>query len=181
MGKARVSKKHTTLLIHSEALALPIPLGELDSFTKTSRTTNIVTRPVGFINEGSTIQYGGWDLSFDGGKVDWALAHFHFLQDQALTANKQPPKFFITETIHHFNGTLEQWTYRDVTLFGFEGETGDGEQKESMKGFSPRRTMGPVDTTVFDIKGGNLVRELIFRTLGDTNASLLGSSLERTL
>lgn len=169
IGKPRVGKKHVRMYIHSAALLTPVYLGEIDNFQRTSKTKASIDRPTGYALEGSTVQYGGWDLSFDGGKVDWALAHFYYLQDRGLIAGKQPPEFFINEIVKHYNGSMENWVYRNVTLFGFDGNTGDGESKESLKGFSPLREIGMVDTGLIFDPIGTFHREMVFNVLyGDT-------------
>jgi hypothetical protein len=162
MGKARVYSNNAVILIHSQALLTPIPLGELDSFKATSSTSIIKSRPIGFINEQATLQYGGWDLSFDGGKVDWSLAHYYWLQDRQLRAGGVEPEIMISETVLHYNGAIEQYLYKGVTIFGLESDKGE-EVKESAKGFSSYRIMSPADTTnVADAT--NIIRQLLFKT-----------------
>lgn len=171
MGKARVYGNSVKLFIHSQDTLLPIPLGELDSFSARSLTSVHKSRPTGYINVRATLKYDGWDLSFDGGKVDWALCHFYWLQDNKLRANQLQPDFFISETIFHFNGAIENYVYQGVTLFGLDlTRAGEDELKEKINGFAAVRALGPVDTTDFQPPGGdvngviNAIHEVIFRT-----------------
>lgn len=163
MGKARVSGRNVHLLLHSQDLLAPIPLGEIDTFKAKSRTSIIVSRPNGFINPGATVQYGAWDLSFETGKVDWSLAHFYWLQDRELRSGNLLPRFFITETIFHYNGAVENYVYDSVTLYGLDLSKGADEVKESIQGFSPYRTTGVIDTTILH-DATNAMREAIFAT-----------------
>lgn len=171
MGKARVSGRNVHLLLHSQDLLAPIPLGEIDTFKAKSRTSIIVSRPNGYINQGATVQYGGWDLSFEGGKVDWSLAHFYWLQDQELRSGNLLPKFFITETVFHYNGAIENYVYGNVTLYGLDLSRSSQEVKDSIHGFSPFRNMGAIDDTIrHDMT--SLIREGVFRTSKNSPNSL---------
>jgi hypothetical protein len=167
MAKARVFSKNVKLFLFSEDTLAPIFLGEIDSFKKTSNTKIIKSRDIGYVNEQATVDYGGWDLSFDGGKVDWRLARFYLIQDRYLRDGIQPPELYILETIKHYNGTIEQYSYRHVTLFGFEGEhQSQQESTESIQGFSPYRQLGPVDTVIIKDAAQVGIMELIFAAAG---------------
>jgi hypothetical protein len=178
MGKARIQKQHVKLFLLSQDLFLPVKatidfskgifLGEVDSFKATSRTKVVISRPAGYINEGATHDYGGWDLSFDGGKVDWELANFYWLQDQTLRAGGQPPAFLFMEEIWHYNGAYEQWWYKDCSLFGFDGSRGD-DNTESIKGFSPIKTLGIKDNTILKDPIGTALRQSMFKAAFSKN------------
>jgi hypothetical protein len=164
MGEARVNGSNAQLIIASQSLLLPIPLGEIDSFEAESQTSIIKTRPVGFTNERATLNYGGWDLSFSGGKVDWARAHFYWLQDMRIRNGKLPPSLCIWQTIEHYNGSQEQYIYKNVVLFGLKfTASGVEEVQESMSGFASARSIGYLDNTILSDVLGYAAREGLFR------------------
>ena len=164
MGKARVNGNHVQLLIFNQQNLAPLFLGELDNFQATSQTSIIKSRPIGFIQEGVTHNYGGWDLSFDGGKVDWALCHYYWLQDQKLRKRRVPPQLMIIESVEHYNGALEQYVYKNVSLYGLDLQRPAGDTlTETMKGFAANRTLGPIDTTIIYDPIGTAIRELSMR------------------
>lgn len=168
MSKARVQKNQAKLIVHSAILNIPIFSSEIDSFKATSTTTVHKSRPAGYALERATPVYGGYDLSFDGGKVDWEMAHFYWLQDNNLRAGKMPPSIYISETIFHYGGAIENYIYKDVVLFGKEISIAD-EVSNSIQGFASMREQGVIDTTVF-AGPGNLVRDTIFAFI-DTQGS----------
>lgn len=164
MGKARVHGQHAQLIILSQSLLTPIFLGELDSFDAKSRTSLIMSRPIGYINEKATHKYGGWDLSFSGGKVNWELAHFYWLHDNKLRQGDLPPNFAVWEVINHFNGAVEHYLYKNVSIAGLDLSRKAGEElTESFEAFAPVRTLGNADTTILHDPIGNAMREAVFR------------------
>jgi hypothetical protein len=171
MGQARLIGRDAQLVILSQDTLVPIPLGELDNFHAESQTSIIKSRPVGYVNEKATLKYGGWDLSFGGGKVDWALCHFYWLQDKRLRSGNLPPNFAVWEIVKHYNGAIEHYLYKNVAIFGLSltREGGINELKEDIKAFSPVRTLGTADTTIIKDPIGNALREAVFRTKIKTN------------
>lgn len=145
---ARILGNNVELFLFSQALATPIPLGEIDSFSARSQTSIIKSRPIGYVNEKATLKHGGWDLSFEAGRVNWGLAHFYNIQETDLRGRGQPPAFFIIETVKHYNGAIEQYTYKNVTLFGLDLSNTFEDVKEKISGFASYREQGPVDTTI---------------------------------
>lgn len=163
MGKARILGNNCILLMQSASTGLPIPIGEIDAFGAKSNTKIITSRPIGYIIEGATIQYGSWSLTFDSGKVDWSLAHFYWLQDSALLKGNIQPNFNISQTITHYDGTVESYVYEDVTLFGLDFTASIDEIREKIEGFSPKRRIGAIDTTYGSKSTTNIIREAIFK------------------
>lgn len=167
MGKPRIYGSNARLLFCPEAtLIVPVPLlgipiGECEEFKAKSTTKAIKSRPAGFINEQVTLQYGGYELSFKFGKVDWALAHQTWLQDQALRSGDTPPEWAIEETIKHYNGAEEKYIYRHVNLFGVDFNRAEWDCDEKVEGFAPWRDIGLTDTTTFASKD-NLVRSAVY-------------------
>jgi hypothetical protein len=109
------------------------------------------------------IEDNGWDIQWSGGKVDWALAYMVFAQEQALAGNDdsnfpggsntfddlsslyKAPVFEISSTIKHYDGSIENYIYRDVQIltFGQEVSGENGQITESITAFSTRRVIGP--------------------------------------
>lgn len=190
MGKPRIYGNNARLLFCPEAtLIIPVPLvgipiGEVEEFKAKGTTKIIKSRPAGFINEGTTLQYGGYDLSFKLGKVDWGLAHEVWLQDQALRSGDTPPEWAIEETIKHYNGAEEKYIYRHVNLFGVDFGRAEFDCNESIEGFAPWRDIGLTDTTTFATKD-NLVRSAMYAAVianrvKKVAGNLLGGLLSNT-
>lgn len=164
MGKARIVGNNAIISIHSQALLTPIPLGEIDSFKAKSLTTVNKSRPIGFQNTRATLQYGGYDLSFEIGKVDWALGHYYWLQDRTLRGGELPPELFINETIYHYDGTIENYVYNGVTLFDFDISRAIDDCNERIQGFAASRDSGIFDTTLVNaLNPIDLIHEVIFK------------------
>jgi len=144
MGKARIHGTNVHLYFMPQVPLAAFELGEVDDFKAKSRTKIIHSRPIGSVIEGATLQYGGWDLTFEMGKVDWKLCHMYYLQDLELRGNIVPPKYSIFEEIQHYDGSIEQFIYRDVTLFNLDISRPSQESKETIQGFSPIREIGPL-------------------------------------
>ena len=174
MPKARVDGRNVELLFMAQSLPVPISLGEIDSFSAKSQTTIHKRRPVGFINDSAQLINGGWDLSFETGKVDWSLCHYYWLQEQRLRDNKTVPLFTITETISHYEGGLggfitgkEQYVYKNVVIYELDLNRSIGDIQERFSAFSTNRTLGPIDNTILVDPIGNAAREAVMRLNSD--------------
>ena len=146
---ARVQGKNVTLLIHSESFLLPIPLGEIDKFSAKSMTYTQKTRPVGAILQGQTDIYSGYELSFEVGKVNWRLARMLHIQDQKLRSGLLPVKFFISETIDHYDGSKEQWYYKNVHLYNYDINHDSSDSMQTLQGWSSHKEIGTIDDQLF--------------------------------
>lgn len=164
--KPRILGRHVNLLLFSDDFHIPIDIGELDEFSATSSTEIIKTRPVGYSLQGVTTKYAGYELSFKIGKTNPFIERLNYLTEKDLIRSKQPPKFYILETIRHYNGTIENWMYKSITLFGLDTNiTGEGGYEQSIKGFAAYKELGPVDTTFLELQfiPGIGIQEFVFR------------------
>lgn len=170
--KPRLLGRQVNLLVFSQDLVVPIDLGELDEFSATSSTEIIKTRPVGYLLQGVTTKYSGYELSFKIGKTNPFIERLNYLIENDLLKTRQPPKFFILETAWHYEkGPLnapivENWLYRDVTLYGLDIRmSGQGDYEQDIKGFAAFKDSGPVDTTILNLNylPGIGIQETLFR------------------
>lgn len=184
----RVLGRHVTLLVNSEQLLLPIALGEIDNFKATSGTDIIKRRPMGFIIEAATERYSGYDLSFTIGKTDPMLERWNHLVERGIFAGNKQPDLFVFEMIKHYDSVLgvpvmENWIYKNVTLFGLDKEITPDEITQSIKGFATHKELGPADITFTNLKWlpGIGFQEVVHRTaqtdlsIGGLISGILGS------
>lgn len=174
--KKRVLGQNTQILIMMQTgvgVPTPIYLGEFETFSAKSDTTVIKHRPIGYINQGATLQYNGYELSFEGAKVDWNLARCYFLQDESLIFSTKQPTFVISDLTTYGDGTKEHYIYTDVTIFGYDVNKGVDEIKEKLEGFAAKRIIGPLDDT--SLKGTNsTVMTALFYTNANPKAIMQG-------
>lgn len=171
MSRARVLGRNVTLLVHSSQLVLPIALGTIDEFSATSTTDIIKRRPAGSTIEAARLRYGGYDLSFKIGKMDPMLERWNHLVERGMFADANQPQLFISETTKHYNKLafgipiLENWIYRNVTLYGLSKTTGD-DIEMTIKGFATHKELGPVDSTFLTLEWlpGIGFQEIVHRT-----------------
>jgi hypothetical protein len=163
--KPRILGRHVNLLIFSDDFNVPIDLGELDEFSATSTTEIIKTRPVGYKLQGVTMKYGGYDLSFKIGKTNPMLERFNYLTEKNLLKFNQQPKLYILETATHYGGIIENWVYKNVTIYGLNKTiNGQGDYEQDIKGFAQYKDLGPIDlTTISPFALGIGVQEFVFR------------------
>lgn len=141
--KARVLSNNAVISVKDGLLFGPnIPIGELDGFTATSTTSLLKFRPIGTAIETAQLKYGGYDLSFDGGKVDWELARRYHAMESVLRSAGDNFLFEIEQKITYYDGTEEIFTYNDVVLFGYSLDAKTGEElKEKVSGYAPQRNI----------------------------------------
>ena len=159
--KARAQGSQAKLIFLPEGTGVvPLELGELDEFNATQTSEVIKRRPMGYSIGSSTYKYSGWDLSFNGGKVDWKLARWAFNQDRAARIPGKTNGFSIIQTVTHFDTrvgglpAIEQYLYTNVVLFGLEQRFKGGEDiTEEMKGYCAKREVGPIDDSILSLDG----------------------------
>lgn len=144
MAKARVYGSNAQIFVKHPVLQTDIQIGEVDSFSARQKTNLITSRPIGKSMEKGNLIYGGWELDFRGGKIDWKLADTIHNQDMMLRMFGYFPTFTITQKIIHYDGTIEEYNYPDTIIYGYEiGMDGAmNELGESFKGFSSTRDKG---------------------------------------
>ena len=142
MSKARVQGSSAIIKVKDPFLGFDISIGELDSFSAKSTSSIIKSRPIGHSIETPQFKYGGYDLSFKGGKVDWQLARVMHSQDTLALTIGVVPIFKIEQKINHFDGTEEIYVYNNVMVFGYDlsADGANSDITESVSAFAPDRS-----------------------------------------
>lgn len=117
---------------------------EVDSFTANQKHEIKVWHPLGQVGERQQVIYKGWDMDFKTGKIDAQIANFFYALDQALLAGQTSPRVRVTETIKHFDGSVEIWIYPDSVLYNYAKDSSNAEDeiKENFKGACTTRVKG---------------------------------------
>lgn len=141
MPKARVQGSSAVIKVKDPFLGLDIQIGEIDGFSAKSTTSINKSRPIGASIETAQIRYGGFELSFKGGKVDWHLAKLLHAQDTLLRTIGVAPVFTIEQTVKYFDGSKEIFSYPNSVIFGYEfnADGADNELGENFSGFASYR------------------------------------------
>ena len=139
-SKARVLGCNAVIEVKDPVLGFNIKVGEIDNFSVSATSSLIKSRPIGSAIETIQYKYGGYELSFSGGKVDWELANLLHAQDLLARSIGECPVFNVVSTITHFDGTKETYLYNNVIIHGYEESMqSDSQITESFKGYSPQK------------------------------------------
>lgn len=143
MGKARVQSSNAVLKV-KDLKGNDIVIGEVDTCTARELSELKTSQPVGDTDITSQAVFRGWELSFEGGHVDWNLAKLVHQQDQQIGKAGRSPYFKVSQTITYFDGTKVEFVYENVTIYGYELQTPNQDSlSESFTGFSGKpRTNG---------------------------------------
>lgn len=151
MGKPRVRGSHAVISVNDQN-GNRIDIGEINKFSVKELGELKKSRAIGEHAVTSTKTFEGYDLSFEGGKVDWKLAQLlHKADDRIYTLNARTPYFEVTQTINYYNGISEVYTYKDVTIYGYNMDIdANDEITEKFEGFcgTLRSLSVPVDTKI---------------------------------
>lgn len=148
MGKPRVRGSNAVISVKDQN-GNRIDIGEVSKFSVKELGELKKSRAIGEHSVTSTKTFEGYDLSFEGGKVDWKLAQLlHKADDRIYTFSDRSPYFQVTQTIKYFNGITETYTYNDVTIYGYNMDIdANDEIMEKFEGFCGTiRVLTPVDT-----------------------------------
>lgn len=117
---------------------------EVDSFSATQKHELKMWHPLGQIGERQQVIYKGWDMDFKTGKIDGQIANFFNALDQALQAGQASPRVRVTQTIKHFDGSIETWIFPDAVLYNYQQDASNSEDeiKENFKGACSTRIKG---------------------------------------
>jgi hypothetical protein len=161
-GKSRVLSSSAVIEVADRSSTMSLMVGEIDSFTAKSNTAMAKSRPIGASMESAYLKYGGYDLSFKGGKVDWNLANKIHAQDVLLRTLGLCPLFTVKQEIKYYNGEIETYVYNDVVLFGYSLDAKSGDEiGEEFSGYAPQRNI--LSLTSF----GETVVQLTLKVIGD--------------
>lgn len=140
VGKARVLGSNATIFVR-DGSNNPCKIGEVDKFTAKKSDELKKSRPLGVKEFASQIDDQGWELSFEGGKVDWNLAALIQAQIDQYAGGGRSAYFEVVQSILFYNGEIEEYTFSDVTIHGYNldvGGSGD-ELQEKFEAFAARR------------------------------------------
>ena len=130
MGKPRVRGSHAKISIDG------VEVGEISKFSVKELGELKKSRAIGEHKVTSAKTFEGYDLSFEGGKVDWKLAQLMHLQNKKIVNNQRSPYFTVRQQITYYDGTVENYTYNNVTLHGYNLDIdANDEMMEKFEGF----------------------------------------------
>lgn len=140
MGKPRIRGSHAKILVHDQD-GKPLEVGEISKFSVKELGELKKSRAIGEHEITSTKTFEGYDLSFEGGKVDWQLAQLLHEQDVNIVTNNRTPYFQVVQTITYY-GTdkTETYTFPQVTIHGYSLDIdANDEMTEKFEGFCGKR------------------------------------------
>lgn len=141
VGKSRVLGS-SALVYLSTSSTTKCLVGEVDKFSAKELSEIKKSRPLGKKQHASQADFQGWEMSFEGGKVDAnQAALFQAITTQFLNGGRTP-YFEVTQKITFYDGSEETYTYNDVTLYDFNVDVnGSGDEvMEKFTGFAASRT-----------------------------------------
>jgi hypothetical protein len=166
MGKKRLEGQHCKIYVQDPD-GNKIPIGEVSKLTVKTNNELRKSRSIGDSEQSSSLTFEGYELSFEGGKVDWRAAALLHQQDLDIVAGKRTPYFQVVQQFKYFNvSTLETHTYPEVTIYGYEVEVdANSEIQEKFSGFCGKKKtvygQGEADNAVYvDVIGGLITKAL---------------------
>jgi hypothetical protein len=147
VGKARVLGSSVIVYIEKVDGSL-CKIGEIDKFSAKENMEIKKSRPLGAKLFASQIDPQGWDLSFEGGKVDWQLAALLQAQGRQFYNDGRSPYFSVVQEVRFSDNTIERYRYFDVTLHSPNLDAGSSsdEVSEKFEGFAAYREVDGDDT-----------------------------------
>jgi hypothetical protein len=153
MGKPRVRGSHAIISITPAGAKEPQAVGEISKFSVKELGEIKKSRSMGEQQVTANKTFEGYDLSFEGGKVDWQLAQLLHAQDAAIVAGKRAPHFQVKQVITYFGDKKEEFTYDDVVLFGYNLDMdANDEMSEKFEGFCGTLRQKPASSQNADVE-----------------------------
>ena len=145
MGKPRVRGSHAKIFVKDNN-GKQIMIGEVNKFSVKELGELKKSRAIGEQEVTSVKTFEGFDLSFEGGKVDWDLAILLHSQDLAIVNGDKNPYFQVVQEIKYYgSNNTETYTYNDVTLHGYNLDIdANDEMSEKFEGFAGDVVADPV-------------------------------------
>lgn len=135
MGKPRVRGQHTNVYVMDHDNKL-IQVGEISKFSVKELGELKKSRAIGDAHITGTKTFEGFDLSFEGGKVDWKLAQLLHKADVEIYNGERAPYFVVKTTFNYAGGTTDSYTYPEVTIHGYNLDVdANDELMEKFEGF----------------------------------------------
>ena len=176
MGQARVLGRDTTLKVTAGGQSVSV--GEIDKFNAKKVDELKKSQPLGAKLPTGNVVHAGWELSIDGGKINWALAQMVHAQDAQITLGGRSPLFEIEQRIEYYDGSVETFVYTEVSLYGYEIDMGSAmdEMTEKISGFATGRKL--IDgTTSPAVKGSyNDAIDAVTASVRAINSSLVNNA-----
>jgi hypothetical protein len=135
MGKKRLEGQHCKIVVKSGETEIAI--GEVNKLSVKTNNELRKSRSIGDSEQSSSLTFEGYELSFEGGKVDWKAAALLHRQDEEIVLGNRTPYFKVIQTLKYFgDNILQTITYPEVTIYGYEIEVDAGaEIQEKFSGF----------------------------------------------
>lgn len=135
MGKARLKGQHTRIFI-KDANGDEINVGEISKFSVKDAGELKKSRSLGEAEVTGSKTFEGYELSFEGGKVDWRLAQMLHLQDVNIKSGERSPYFQVETRFNYFNRESDTYCYPEVTIYGYNLDAdANDEAMEKFEGF----------------------------------------------
>ena len=134
MGKPRLRGSHAVIKVSNQEV------GEVSKFSVKELGELKKSRAIGDPGVTANKTFEGYDLSFEGGKVDWKLAALLHAQDKEIYGKvgqgSIATPFEVTQTITYYGGATETFTYKDVVIYGYNLDIdANDEMMEKFEGF----------------------------------------------
>lgn len=135
MGKKRLEGQHCKIVAY--AGDAEIAIGEVNKLTVKTNNELRKSRSIGDSEQSSSLTFEGYELSFEGGKVDWKAAALLHQQDLEIVAGRRTPYFKVIQKLKYFgDNIIQSITYPEVTIYGYEMEVDAGSEiQEKFSGF----------------------------------------------
>jgi len=143
-GKARVLGSSAVIFLqYGNGTACNI--GEVDKFSAKELSEIKKSRPLGKKVFASQKDFQGWELSFEGGKVDWKLAAVMQAETAKFQEGVRSPYWKVVQKIMYYDGAVEHYEYIDTTIYDYNLDAnGSGDEiGEKFTGFASSRTAMP--------------------------------------
>lgn len=136
MGKPRIRGQHTKIFVE-DGSHNRILVGEVNKFSAKDLGELKKSRAIGEAGITATKTFEGYDLSFEGGKVDWNLARLNHIQNLSIYSGDRSPYFVVVTKFTYFKSSaVDTYTYPECTFHGYNIDVdANDELGEKWEGF----------------------------------------------
>jgi hypothetical protein len=169
MGKPRIRGNQAKILVRNSS-GQDVQVGEISKFSVKELGEIKKSRSIGQKSITANKTFEGYDLSFEGGKVDWNLAQILHKQDEKIYDGGRSPYFTVLQEIVYYDNSRETFSFDDVTIYGYSLDIdANDELMEKFEGFCG--TLKVVQTVGNNIansmeKNQTFVDDMIKKALG---------------
>lgn len=178
MGKPRVRGNHARILV-VDSTGTEIDVGEVSKFSVKELGEVKKSRAIGQNSVTANKTFEGYDLSFEGGKVDWNLAQLLHRQDELIYTGRRAPSFKVIQKVFFFDGSVEEYSFEDVTIYGYNLDIdANDELMEKFEGFCGQLKTPLMSGQAATNKSANdgFVDALLVRALTGSANSIVGDT-----